>query len=187
MGFCARRARGLPALENNKFADPANTPDYGFAQGQSGRCFNCCALRQALYYLGQASNSGNPSEAERHDRMLGQQKELGGTILALMDQDMLNSPITGNLVSPDEDMREWMVVAYSSVRGTRTEKDMSNWGFVRCPPAIATQAFKDGKGGSLSVMTAANTYDICFIAGNDLGNACVLLRCLCGRWILLHP
>ena len=56
--------------------------------------------------------------------MLEQQKELAGTVLTLIDQSMFNSAITGNLVSPDEDMREWMVVAYSSVRGTRTEKDM---------------------------------------------------------------
>ena len=110
-----RRAMGLPALENNKFADSANTSDYGFVQAQSGRCFKCCALYQALYYLGQTSNSGNPSEAETCDRVLGQQKELAGAILALMDQNMLNSPIARNLVSPDEDMREWVVVAYSSV------------------------------------------------------------------------
>ena len=43
-----RRAMGLQALESDKFADSPNTPDYGFAQGQSGRCFNCCALYQAL-------------------------------------------------------------------------------------------------------------------------------------------
>ena len=122
----------LPALESDKFADSPNTPDYGFVQGQSGRCFNCCALCQALYYLGQTSNSGNPSDEETYGRMLEQQKELAGTILALMDRSMLNSTVTGNLVSPDEDMRGWMVVAYSSVRGARTEKEMSNWG-VRGP------------------------------------------------------
>ena len=33
------------------------------------------------------------------------------------------------------------------------------------------------EGGSLSVMMAANTYDNCFIAGNDLGNA------VYGQWL----
>ena len=109
--------------------------------------------------------------------MVEKQKELAGTVLALIDQSMFNSTTTGNLVSPDEDMREWMVVAYSSVRDTRTEKDMSSWGFVRCLPAIAMQSFKEGKGGSLSVLMAPNTYDICFVAGNDLGNA------VYGQWL----
>ena len=98
-------------------------------------------------------------------------------MLALTDHSMFNSPITGALASADEDMREWMIVAYSPVRGTRTEKKISDWGFVRCPPAIATQAYKEGRGASLSVLMTANTYDLCFVTGKDLGNA------IYGQWI----
>ena len=68
-------------------------------------------------------------------------------------------------------MREWIVVAYSAVKGTRTEKSLFNWGFVRCPPAHAVQMYKQSRGSSLRVVMGTNKYDLNFPAGHDLGNA----------------
>ena len=69
-----------------------------------------------------------------------------------------------------------MIVVYSAAKGT--EKDLSNWGFIRCPPAVAAQRFIQRKGSSLSVVTGVNDYDMNFLVGNDLGNAvyCQWLR-----------
>ena len=92
-------------------------------------------------------------------------------VLVLIDQQMFNSPIDGRLVSPDIDMREWMAVAYSSVKCTTTEKALSNWGFVRCPPAHAVQMYKQGRGSALSMVMGTNDYDLNFLTGHDLGNA----------------
>ena len=64
---------------------------------------------------------------------------------------MFHSPVDGRIVSPDIDFLEWLIVVYSAVRGTETEKDLSNWGFIRCPPT--------------------NEYDMNFLVGNGLGNA----------------
>ena len=100
-----------------------------------------------------------------------QQKELVGILLALMDNGMFASPLDGHLVSPDIDFVEWMIVVYSAVKGTKTEKDLSNWGFIRCPPAVVVQKFLNRKGSSLSVVMGANDYDMNFLVGNDLGNA----------------
>ena len=100
-----------------------------------------------------------------------QQKELAETLLALMDHGMFDSPLDGRMVSPDIDFVEWMIVVYSAVKGTKTEKDLANWGFIRCPPAVAVQKFLNRKGSSLSVVMGANDYDMNFLVGNDLGNA----------------
>ena len=64
-----------------------------------------------------------------------------------------------------------MIVVYSAVKGTKTEKDLANWGFIRCPPAVAAQKFLNRKGSSLSVVMGTNDYDMNFLVGNDLGNA----------------
>ena len=100
-----------------------------------------------------------------------QQKELVGILLALMDHGMFDSPLDGRMVSPDIDFIERMIVVYSAVRGTKTEKDLSNWGFIRRPPAVVAQKFLNRKGSSLSVVMGANDYDMNFLVGNDLGNA----------------
>ena len=39
------------------------------------------------------------------------------------------------------------------------------------------QAYKEGRGASLSVLMTASTYNLCFITGNDLGNA------IYGQWL----
>ena len=99
----------------------------------SEQCVSCCALYQGLHYLGHSSNTDNPDEKTIYGTLQTQQKELVGILLALLDQDMFASSVDGRVVSPDIDFLEWMVPVYSAVRGTRTEKDLSNWGFIRCP------------------------------------------------------
>ena len=106
-----------------------------------------------------------------------QQKELVGILLALMDHGVFDSPLDGRMVSPDIDFVEWMIVVYSAVKGTKTEKDLASWGFIRCPPAVAVQKFLNRKGSSLSVVMGTNDYDMNFLVGNDLGNA-VYNQCL---------
>ena len=150
-----RRALGIPALGG-------------------AHCINCCAIHQGLGYLGHTSNADNPDKKTIYTDLLMQQKELVGILLALMDHGMFDSPIDGRMVSPDIDFVEWMIVVHSSVKGTKTEKDLSNWGFIRCPPAVAVQKFLNRKGSSLSVVMGTNDYDMNFLVGNDLndlGNA----------------
>ena len=166
-----RKALGTPAFGKEKCADSDGTPDLGYTQQTSGQCVNCCALYQGLHYLGHSSNTDNPDEKTIYGTLQTQQKELVGILLALLDQDMFASSVDGRAVSPDIDFLECMVTVYSEVRGTRTEKDLSNWGFIRCPPAVAVQKFINRKGSSLSVVMGANDYDINFLVGNDLGNA----------------
>ena len=145
-----RRALGIPALGKEARAD-------------SNR----------LDYLGHTYNSGNPDEKTIYADLRMQQKELTGILLALMDHGMFNSPADGRVVSPDINFVEWMIVIYSAVKGTKTEKDLSKWGLIRCPPAVAVQKFLNRKGSSLSVLMGTNDYDydMKFLVGNDLGNA----------------
>ena len=173
-----RRALGIPALGKEACADSNSTPDLGYTKQSSARCVNCCALCQGLGYLGHTSNTDNPDEKTIYEDLRMQQKELTGIILALMDHGMFNSPVDGRVVSPDINFVEWMIVVYSAVKGTKTEKDLSNWGFIRCPPAVAVQKFLNRKGSSLSVIMGTNDYDMNFLVGNDLGNAvyCQWLR-----------
>ena len=121
-----RKALGIPAFSKEKCADCDGTPDLGYTQQTSGQCINCCALYQGLHYLGHSSNADNPDEKTMYGTLQTQQKELVGILLALMDQDMFASSVDGRVVSPDIDFLEWMVTVYSAVRGTRTEKDLSN-------------------------------------------------------------
>ena len=166
-----RRALGIPALGKETCADSNSTPDLGYAKQPSARCINCCAICQGLGYLGHTSNADNPDEKTIYMDLMMQQKELVGILLALMDHGMFNSPVDGRIVSPDIDFVEWMIVVYSAVKGTKTEKDLANWGFIRCPPAVAVQQFLNRKASSLSVVMGANNYDMNFLVGNDLGNA----------------
>ena len=162
---------GYPALGKETCAGSNSTPDLGYAKQSGAHCINCCAIHQGLGYLGHTSNADNPDEKTIYTELLMQQKELVGILLALMDHGMFDSPIDGRMVSPDIDFVEWMIVIYSSVKGTKTEKDLSNWGFIRCPPAVAVQKFLNRKGSSLSVIMGTNDYDMNFLVGNDLGNA----------------
>ena len=166
-----RRALGIPALGTETCADSNSTPDLGYAKQSGARCINCCAIHQGLGYLGHTSNADSPDEKTIYTDLLMQQKELVGILLALMDRGMFDSPLDGRMVSPDIDFVEWMIVVYSAVRGMKTEKDLSNWGFIRCPPAVVAQKFLNRKGSSLSVVMGANDYDMNFLVGNDLGNA----------------
>ena len=166
-----RRALGIPALGKETCADSNCTPDLGYDKQSSAHCINCCAIHQGLGYLGHTSNADNPDEKTIYMELLMQQKELAGIFLALMDHGMFDSPLDGRMVSPDIDFVEWMIVVYSAVKGTKTEKDLANWGFIRCPPAVAVQKFLNRKGSSLSVVMGANDYDMNFLVGNDLGNA----------------
>ena len=166
-----RRALGIPALGKETCADSNGTPDLGYAKQSGAHCINCCAIYQGLGYLGHTSNADNPDEKTIYTDLLMQQKEPVGILLALMDRGMFDSPLDGRMVSPDIDFVEWMIVVYSAVRGTKTEKDLSNWGFIRCPPAVVAQKFLNSKGSSLSVVMGANDYDMNFLVGNDLGNA----------------
>ena len=64
-------------------------------------------------------------------------------------------------------MREWIVVAYSAVKGTRTEKSLFNWGLsdaLRRTPCKCTSR-------SLRVVMGTNKHNLNFPAGHDLGNA----------------
>ena len=166
-----RRALGIPALGKETCADCNSAPDLEYAKQSVAHCINCCAIHQGLGYLGHTSNANNPDEKTIYTELLMQQKELVGILLALMDHGMFDSPLDGRMVSPDIDFVEWMIVVYSAVRGTKTEKDLSNWGFIRCPPAVVAQKFLNRKGSSLSVVMGANDYDMNFLVGNDLGNA----------------
>ena len=166
-----RRALGIPALGKETCADSNSAPDLGYAKQSSAHCINCCAICQGLGYLGHTSNADNPDEKTIYMDLMMQQKELVGILLALMDHGMFDSPVDGRIVSPDIDFVEWMIVVYAAVKGTKTEKDLANWGFIRCPPAVAVQKFLNRKGSSLSVVMGANDYDMNFLVGNDLGNA----------------
>ena len=156
-----RRALGMPALGKE-------APDLGGAKQSSASCINCCALYQGLGYLGHTSNTDNPDEKTIYTDLKMQQLQLTGILLALLDHGMFDSPMDGRFVSPDIDFVEWMIVVYSAVKGTKTEKDLSNWGFIRCPPAVAAQRFIQRKGSSLSVIMGANDYDMNFLVGNVL-------------------
>ena len=166
-----RKALGIPALSGEKCADSDSAPDLGYTKQSSAHCVNCCALYQGLRYLGHTSNTENPDEKTIYETLGAQRKELAGILLAVMEHGMFNSPLDGRVVSPDIDFVEWMIVVYSAVRGTKTEKDLCNWGFIRCLPAVAIQKFINGRGGSLSVIMGTNEYDVNFLVGNDLGNA----------------
>ena len=172
-----RSALGIPAPGKEACADSNSAPDLGYAKQSGARCINCCAISQGLGYLGHTSNTNNPDEKTIYKDLEQQLKDLAEILVALMDHGMFNSPVNGHLVSPDIDFVEWMIVTYSAVKGTKTEKDLSNWGFIRCPPAVAIQKFISKKGSSLSVVMGTNNYDMNFLVGNDLGNA-VYSQCL---------
>ena len=163
-----RRALGIPAPGKEKCADSNSTPDLGYTKQSSTHCINCCALCQGLGYLGRAYNADNPDEKTIYEDLKMQQMELTGILLAVLDHGMFNSPVDGCVVSPDIDFVEWMIVVYSAVKGTKTEKDLANWGFIRCPPAVAVQKFLQQKGSSLSVLMGTNDNDMNFLVGNDL-------------------
>ena len=139
-------------------ADSDGTPDLGCTKQTSAQCINCFALYQGLQYLGHTSNTDNPDEKTIYEALKAQQRELAGVLLALMEQEMFNSPVDGRIVSPDIDFLEWMIVVYSAVRGTKTEKDLANWGFIRCPSAVAVQKFLNSRGSSLSVLMGTNEF-----------------------------
>ena len=162
---------GIPAPGKEACADSNSAPDLGYAKQSGAHCINCCAISQGLGYLGHTSNTDNPDEKTIYKDLEQQLKDWAGILVALMDHGMFNSPVNGHLVSPDIDFVEWMIVTYSAVKGTKTEKDLSNWGFIRCPPAVAIQKFISKKGSSLSVVMGTNDYDMNFLVGNDLGNA----------------
>ena len=63
------------------------------------------------------------------------------------------------------------MTAYSSVKGAKTVKEISNWGFIRCPPASAAQFFHAERGASLAVLMGVNEYDVNFLVDPGLGNA----------------
>ena len=125
-------------------------------------------LRQGTRYLDYTNNSDNPDEATVYEKLMNEQKELRGIVLALVDQNMFNSSVDGSLTSP---MREWMVAAYSSVRGPK-QRRVVQFRFVRCPPpAHAVHMYKQGRGSTLSTLIVTNEYDLNFLTGHDLGNA----------------